>query len=146
MTSEIQKLPTRAAIEALQAEHAKLEQADDIVTLHHFADGMYCREMRVPADRTIVGKVHKSEHFFMVISGEMELVCEGFRELVRAGFIATSRPGIKRTFYTYTDCVCVNVHNVEGLTDIEAIDAFLVEDDPTARFGPGNTLKALEQL
>lgn len=130
-------LPTQAGIEALQASMLDLEQAE-LVTRHHFAGGMYCREMEAPAGCTIVGKVHKSEHFFVLLKGEMTLLCEGFRQRVMAPFIAVSAPGIKRAGYAHTDVLCMNVHNVGEIRDVDAAEALLVEQDPTARFDAYN--------
>jgi hypothetical protein len=136
-------LPTRAAIDALQQAMVGMEQAE-LPTLHHFAGGMYCREMHVPADTMIVGKVHKSEHFFMLLAGEMTLICDGFRQRVAAPFISVSQPGMKRAGYAHSECVCANVHCVGDVRDMEAVEALLVEQDPTARFDAYNHVKPLE--
>jgi len=93
---------------------------------------------------TIVGKVHKSEHFFMLLAGEMTLVADGFKQRVAAPFITVSLPGIKRAGYAHTDCVCANVHYVGAIADVDEAESFLVEADPTARFDAYNRVKELE--
>lgn len=40
---------------------------------HHFADGLYAREMRVPAGSVVVGKMHKYPCINFIMSGEMEV-------------------------------------------------------------------------
>lgn len=143
MSEALEIVPTRAAIDALQQSMTALEQAE-LVTRHHFADCLYCREMEAPAGVTIVGKVHKFEHFFVLLKGEMTLVSDGFKQRVTAPFIAVSLPGIKRAGYAHTDCVCANFHYVGGLRDVEQAEEFLVEADPTARFDAYNRVKELE--
>lgn len=140
--SELETLPTKADIEALQAAMQDLEQTE-LVTRHHFAGGMYCREMEAPAGVTIVGKVHRSEHFFLLLKGEMTLAWDGAKTRVSAPFVSVSKPGIKRAGYAHTDCVCVNVHNVGSVTDVEEAEALLVEHDPQARFDAYNRVKAI---
>lgn len=143
MSNELDILPTLSDIEALQAEHYGMEQAV-LVTRHHFAGGMYCREMEAPAGCEIVGKVHKSEHFFVLAKGEMTLVCDGFRSRVSAPFVAVSAPGMKRAGYAHTDVLCMNFHNVGEIRDVEEAEALLVEQDPLARFDAYNRVKPLE--
>ncbi len=142
--NEIESLPTRSDIDALQASMVALEQVE-LVTRHHFSGGMYCREMEAPAGTTIVGKVHKSPHFFLLVKGEMTLISDGSRRRVAAPFLAVCEPGIKRAGYAHEDCVCVNVHNVGDIRDVEKAEAFLVEHDPTARFDAYNRPLLLEK-
>jgi hypothetical protein len=39
-------------------------------TGHHFADGQYLRTLWIPKGAVIVGRVHKSQHFFILSVGE----------------------------------------------------------------------------
>ena len=69
---EIAPVPTREQIESLQREMLKLPQIEP-ETKHHFADGMYARELFRKAGTLIVGKVHKKEHFFVLALERMSL-------------------------------------------------------------------------
>jgi hypothetical protein len=135
--------PTRADIDALQSAMREHEQVEPD-TLHYFADGMYCRAMHLKAGWCFVGKIHKSEHFFMIVKGEAHIFGDGFARRCEAGFIAVSAPGAKRAGQAITDCVLVNVHNVEGLTDLDEIEDYLIEKEPGALFDARNRLVALE--
>jgi len=139
--NELKPVPSRSDIDALQMAMADLEQFEDFETLHHFAGGMYCREMRVPAGCTVVGKIHKTEHLFMVIAGEVTIACDGFRERVKAPFIAVSKPGMKRALVMHEDSVCVNVHEVGTCRDLDEIERLLIEDEPISLFDARNQLK-----
>lgn len=117
--------PTREAIVRLQAELAKLPQIE-LDTQHFFVKGMYARQITIPAGTTLVGKVHKSEHFFMLLKGDMTLWTEEGMRRVQAPYVACAKPGIKRVGLAHTDSVCINVHTTE-LTDLEQIEQELVE-------------------
>jgi len=126
-------------VERLQASMASMPQVE-LPTKHYFADGMYCREVFRPAGVTIVGKVHKKEHFYIVISGEVTVVSNGHREQIKAPRILVSQPGTKRAVYAHVDSICITVHRTIE-TDLEAIERELVEEDDRSLFGPGNVLK-----
>jgi len=132
-------LPTREDIERLEASVAHAPQVE-IQTRHYFADGMYCREVFRPKDTLIVGKVHKKEHFYIVLQGEVTVVGDGKREHIKAPRIIVSQPGTKRAVYAHEDSICMTVHRTFE-TDLDAIERELVEDDPHSVFLPGNILK-----
>jgi hypothetical protein len=127
----------------LQASMRNLPQATGLITKHYWADGMYCRELYRPADTTIVGKVHKKEHLFIVVSGTL-LITNGDEptEEVTGPKVFVCQPGTKRATYAVTDVTAITVHRCE-FRDMADIDNDLVEYDPDALFLPGNSLKAL---
>lgn len=132
---------SREKVIALQREIEKLPQFEP-VTDHFFADGMYCRVVFRPAGVVIVGKVHKKEHFYVVCSGTVAVTTdEGVKE-VTGPKVIVSQPGTKRAVYALTDATCMTVHRTEK-TDIEEIEAELVEHEEGALFGPGNKLNSV---
>jgi len=135
----IQTLPRREEIERLQTAAAKLPQVE-LPTKHHFADGMYCRELFRPKDTLIVGKVHRREHFYIVLSGEVTVVGDGKRERIKAPRILLSAPGTKRAVYAHEDSICITIHRTDE-TDLDAIERELVEPDESALFDAHNRLK-----
>lgn len=112
-------------------------------TEHYFADGMYCRTLFRPKGALIVGKIHKQEHFYIVVFGDVTVTCAGMRERVQGFKVFTSRPGTKRAVYAHEDSLCLTVHRTNE-TDIEKLDEILVEEDPTAMYLPGNLVKTRE--
>lgn len=133
--------PTREDIENLQAEMSSMPQVE-LVTNHYFATGVYVREMHVKAGTALVGKVHKTQHVFMLVSGDMTLISDQGRQRIQGPWICVSEPGIKRAGYAHEDCICLNIHH-SFLTDMETLENELTEFDPKSMFGPGNTLKAI---
>lgn len=138
----VAKTPTRADIDHLQAVMAQMPQVA-LDTQHYFAGGVYVREMRCPAGSTIVGKVHKHPHFFILATGEMTVTGDGSpARLILAPAIIASGPGVKRAGYAHTDCVCLNVHRTDK-TDLDEIEFELIEPDETALFDARNEQKEL---
>lgn len=121
---------------ALQATMSKLPQVT-LETKHYFADGMYCREVFRPAGCTIVGKVHLKEHLYIVASGEVTIVGDGYRETITGPKVFVSKPETKRAVYAHTDAVCMTVHRTDK-TDLDEIEKEIVESDEKALFDASN--------
>jgi hypothetical protein len=134
-----EKIDMRAKVEALQAEISKHEQYEPL-TNHTFHGGMYCRKVTQLADAIIVGKVHKKEHFLVILSGELAIT-EGGNVIHFIGpQVLSSFPGTKRAIYSITDSIYMTIHRTDAIT-VEDVEIELVEDDPKSMFGIGNILK-----
>ena len=137
----ISDVPTREQIDKLQAEMVKMPQAE-LQTEHFFSPGMYCRRVYRSAGTLIVGKVHKEPHFFMCAKGEIIAWTEvGMRKL-QAGDVVESKPGTKRVTLAVTDAIGVTVHRTDK-TDLNEIEAELIEPDDAALFDSSNKLKQI---
>ena len=133
----------RASVTDLARVMAELPQAE-VETEHYFADGMYCRVVKRAADTLIVGKVHRREHFYMVVSGAVAVIQDGAeRRVYHAPAIIVSAPGTQRAVLALEDSVCLTVHRTDK-TDLDEIEAELIEPNELARFGADNKVKALE--
>ena len=75
-----------------------------------FADGCYIREVFNPAKELIITKIHKKQHPFFLLSGEMSILTEDGIKHLKAPYHGITEPGTKRVIYTHTDCVFVTVH------------------------------------
>lgn len=129
--------PTRSQIDSFEAALRALPQLD-CPPEHTFGPGFYARTIRIPAGATLTGKVHRTEHVFIVSEGEIVLVTEDGRRHVKAPFVVVARPGLKRVGHAITDVVCTNVHvNPTDERDIAKLEAMLVEQDALAMNPPG---------
>lgn len=135
---ELTKTQTRKSIEDLQAAAAKLPQAQ-LFTEHFFIPGVYVRSLFREADTLVVGKVHKHEHLYIIASGEVTIVGDGYKERVTGPKVFISKPGTKRAVYAHTDATTMTVHRTDE-TDLDAIEAELIEEDETAMFDSENKL------
>ncbi len=122
----------------VKTELAKLPQSEP-VTEHHFADGMCMRTVFRTAGTLVVGKVHKKEHFFALIDGEMTVWMNDTKTRAKAPFVWSCPIGTKRITFAHTDATAMTVHQVSS-HDVQEIEDELVEDDPASMFGAGNQL------
>ena len=124
-----QKLPTLEQIKRLQEAMVPI-QCELPDPTHFFAHGMYLRELTIPAGMLLVGKIHKHEHFFLVLKGKAEVISEFGRDTVEAGYISVSPPGTKRVILAIEETKLVNVHlNKNDSRCLEEIEEELIETE-----------------
>ena len=127
----------------LQEMMAQLPQAE-LPTFHHFADGMYAREVHRPAGCLIVGKIHRREHFYIVTKGKVAVLMEGEAKIYEAPCVLISKPGTKRVVYAIEDSVCLTVHRT-SLVDLDQIEEELIEPEGMRLFDSSNKIIAQAQ-
>lgn len=134
-STEIQKM----SIEQLKKEVLKEKQYEP-PTEHIFHGGMYCRQVWRPAGTLIIGKVHKKEHFYMVVTGSVLITTDQGAFELEAPYLLASKPGVQRAVYALTDALCMTFHQVDS-TNVEDAENELVEPDEQSPFEIGNKLK-----
>lgn len=123
------ELPTREKIQRLQEAMLPM-QSKQPEPRHFFAPGMYLRELVVPAGMLMVGKIHKHEHFLLVLKGRAEVISEFGRVVVEAGHISISPAGVKRVVLALEDTQFVTVHvNKENSQDLAVIEAAHIDPE-----------------
>ena len=95
---------------------------------HSFADGCYIREIFNPAGELLVTKIHKKEHPFFLMKGEMSILTEDGVKHLKAPHQGITKPGTKRIIYAHTDCVFITVHATEE-TDVSKIEEQVIAKD-----------------
>jgi hypothetical protein len=99
----------------------------DCALIHRFAPGVYLREIHMPADTVVIGKVHKTEHFNILLQGACLIVHDdGRREELRAPLTFVSGAGVQKVLYILEDMVWQTVH-VTPETDMAKLEADIVE-------------------
>ena len=131
--------PMESRVRALQDELIKLPQYEPLTT-HTFHAGMYCREVFREAGVLVVGKVHKKEHFYMIVSGTVAITTDDGVQEITGPRLLCSKPGTKRAVYAITDALCMTFHRTDA-TDVESAEEELVEYDPNSMYLPSNELK-----
>lgn len=120
----------RDQILAFQSALEPLEQVDCPLQ-HHFAPGMYGREILLPAGTFIVGKIHKHAHLNIVSRGLVTVVTEFGRRTIdaRAAPVTfTSDAGTKRALYVHQETVWTTIHAVQS-TDLAEIEREIIAPD-----------------
>lgn len=119
--------PSRLQIERLEGHLAAMPQVE-IPPVHRFADGLYAREITIPADTLMTGKVHLHEHVSIMLSGDMTVLTEGGIKRVQGPQVFISPAGTKRVGYAHSETRWVTVHvNADNGQDVGQIETRLVE-------------------
>lgn len=116
------------AIEKKMREHPSILLGDSFPLRHSFADGMYVRELSVPANVLFVTKIHKKTHPMFLLKGTVAIYVDGEVKKVIAPYSFITPSGTKRVVYTYTDIIWTTVHktNKRNLKKIE--DEIIAKD------------------
>ena len=140
VVEKIERSVSPELVDAFRKELAKLPQME-LVTQHHFADGMYARVCHLPAGTLFVGKVQKKEHFFMITKGFLDVWHEGGIVTMIEGAIVTASPGSRRVGICWEDTIAVTIHRTDK-TDLDEIEAeTIVPDDELCFYDARNKLK-----
>lgn len=95
--------------------------------VHHFAKGIYAREVTIPAGTIVVGEVHKTEHLCIVSKGKITVLTEQGLKTIEAPCTIVSPPGTKRVGVTHTETVWTAIHGTNE-TDIEKLKTELIAE------------------
>ena len=99
---------------------------------HTFANGIYVREIFIPRDIIVVGKIHRYKHPNFLMQGEVLVFTEyeGVQHL-KAPVFMISQEGTKRVLITLEDTVWITVHTTHS-TNIAEIEKDIFVEDYTA--------------
>lgn len=131
----------RDKIELLQEACRPLPQVT-MPTRHFLLEGMYLRQILIPAGTLFIGRVHKKPHYFLVLAGAAQVTTDEGFAVLRAGMVLMSPPGVKRAGITIQDTIFATIHRTEA-TRLEDIEGDLTEYDPAGRYGVGNEPRGL---
>lgn len=114
-------------VERLEAACLKEPQLDCPVT-NIFLDGIYWRELSMPADCFAIGHRHKTEHLNVMLSGRVRVIVDGqVKELV-APQVFKSEPGVKKIVYAIEPTRWANVlFNPTNETDQDKLELLFIE-------------------
>lgn len=103
----------------------------DCPLVHRFSDGVYLRQITIPAGTCIVGKIHATKHFNIILSGECLVVqSDGKKIHINGAYTYESEAGIQKCVYAMTDVIWQTVHVTEkaDIAEIES-DIIAVDDE-----------------
>ena len=108
------------------------DRKEEVPVEHFYGDNLLCRQAKYPKGMLIIGRVHKFNHVFMVISGKITVWSDGERKLLVGPCVFESKAGVQRIGYVHSDVVCMNMH---GLQDGVSVDLDTVEEMMTVEDG-----------
>lgn len=122
-------LSIRNKVTTLAHELTKFPQVECPVK-HHFSPGLYMREIFMPAGAIVIGRVHKTEHFNIIMQGACFIVHDdGSHEELRAPMVFVSKAGVQKVLVIVEDMIWLTTH-VTNETDIELIESQIIEPMP----------------
>lgn len=108
--------------QVIAIEQWLLEQPQAECPLEHFmCDGVYARQITIPAGVMLTGKIHKYDCINIISSGEIEVSTEHGMKRITAPFTFVSPAGTKRVGYALSDCTWTTIHKTDE-TDIQKIE------------------------
>lgn len=118
----------RGKILAIEAAMLQMPQIE-IPIKHYFAPGLYLREMTMPRDSVVTGKIHKTEHICILAKGRVTVVTEEGKKEYVAPSVIHSTPGTKRALHAIDEVVWINCHhNPTNERDESKIEETFVTD------------------
>lgn len=91
---------------------------------HHFSEGIYLREMILPAGAALTGKMHRHAHLNILAEGEITVWTEQGMKRLKAPCIIPSQPECKRAGLTHAPTTWITVHhNPDNLRDPQKLEA-----------------------
>ena len=121
---DAQLAPSRSDLLEIEALMMTFPQVDCPVR-HHFAPGVYAREMSAAAGTLIVGKIHKQTHLIFFLKGSGYIATENGREYFSAPHTAVTPAGTKRAIFAETDILWTAIHPTDK-TDLAEIEAEVI--------------------
>lgn len=120
-------LATRASIIELEAEVLKLPQID-FQPRHYFGGGIYARELWMPKNSVVTGKIHIKEHLCSIAYGDVTITDEFGSVRVKGPCTFVGKPGSKRALFMHEDTLWTAYHTTDKLT-VEEAEAEIVTND-----------------
>ena len=119
------------SIEDVEAKMLQEEQPVCPVT-NYFSDGVYLREITMPAGAVILGHRHTTRHMNIISKGSCNLKDLDTGEIVTltAPYTFESLPGVRKLLYIIEECVWTTVHVTEE-TDLELLEEQLIVHSET---------------
>ena len=128
MNLELFKGTVKSKIFAAEAYMREMPQVD-IPVKNYFSQGVYAREITIPAGVCLTGEIHKFKQLNILSKGCMSVYTEDGIIKVEAPFTVVSPAGTKRIAYAHSECVWTTIHGTDE-TDIDIIRSkFIAKDE-----------------
>ena len=99
---------------------------NELPLTHTFSDGVYAREIFMPAGMIVVGHVHNTKHLNIVQCGKAMVWMNGEVSEVSGPITFESGAGVRKVLYILEDMIWTTIH-VTDETDVETLENTLVD-------------------
>lgn len=143
--SEIAKQTLTHKIDELEAVMVDNFPIVECPVTHRFTEGLYVRELFMPAGMLITSKIHKTQHQFFVMKGKCVVWIDGVEQIIEAPYIGTTEPNTRRVVYIIEDSVWATSHPNPNNENAEQIEDRIIKkhDNPYLSLEIKDKLKLL---
>lgn len=101
---------------------------------HHIYNGLYAREIFLPKDTVLTGKVHNFDHLSIISKGDVTVMTPDGIERIVGPYTFQSKAGVKRLIYVHEDTIWTTFH-ITDLTDPDEIVKHIAHDSDLSWIG-----------
>ena len=98
---------------------------DFLEQTHHFSDGLYAKQMLIPAGHVVFGHAHPYSHLSILASGDVVVEADGVATDYSGSACIEIKTGVMHRVFAKTDAVWFCIHATEE-TDVSKIDDVLI--------------------
>lgn len=94
--------------------------------VHHFSDGLYSKEIHIPAETMVVQHKHSYAHMSILAKGKVVVLVDDESKIVEAPACLEIAAGKHHAVKALTDCVWFCVHATDE-KDASKVDEVLIQ-------------------
>lgn len=100
----------------------------DSLTVHHFSDGLYAKEMHIPAGMAVLKHTHEYNHLSVLAKGKVVVLRGEEMEIIEGPACLDIEAGLIHGVKAITDCVWFCIHATDE-KDASKVDEVLIKGD-----------------
>ena len=121
-----EKTSKNELLDNLEVALAQLPRVE-LPVVHRFTDGMYIREIQIPAGTMLTSMTHKTQHPFVISQGSVKVTSDNEGSIIyEAPYTGVTEPNTRRALHALTDVVWTTFH-VTNETDVAKIAEEILE-------------------
>ena len=93
-----------------------------------FVGGCYVREIFMPKNQTITSQIHKKEHPYFILNGDITIISPDGINRIKGPHHGITKPGTKRVIITHEDTTFITVHATDKTTVEEVVEEVIAKD------------------
>lgn len=132
MNQEISEKVLNHSIDELESVMLDNFPIIDCPVTNRFTDGMYVREIFMPAGAFITSKIHKTQHQYFILKGKAIVWIDGIEQILEAPYIGVTEPGTRRVLYILEDTIWATSHPNPDNETLEQLEERIIQknDNP----------------
>lgn len=120
--NDLELLQSSVRQKVFKAEALMLQMPQrELEVKHYFSHGIYARELYIPRDTILVGKLHKFSQLNILSKGDISVLIDEEVKRIQAPYTIVSSAGTKRIAYAHEDTVWLTIHGTDE-TNIDIIE------------------------